>query len=122
MPPHLDAPGGVKRAVLIEHMIIPPEIAQAVGVVEPAGRRHQVKCLPVWVGRNAVMRARLLPFNQTLQIPKKCIVHVKISFPYFRTASSASMRCTSLPVTASTDAKSSALVTITGVMTGYPAA
>ena len=44
--PVLDAARGIKRAVLIEHMVVPAVPAQAVRVVHPADRRHEMKAQP----------------------------------------------------------------------------
>ena len=44
--PEFHAAVGVKGGVLIKDMVLPPEKAEAVGVVEPARRRHQMELQP----------------------------------------------------------------------------
>ena len=46
VPPKLHAAVGIEGRVLIEDMILVPKTAQAVGVVEPAGGRRQMKAGP----------------------------------------------------------------------------
>ena len=62
VPPELHAAASVEGRVLIEHMVLIPKTAQAVGVVEPAGGRRQMKAGPP----GAVLHR--LPFRRRGQV------------------------------------------------------
>ena len=47
VPPVLDPSRGVKRAVLIKHMVFIADLAQPVGVIQPANRGLNMQLLPV---------------------------------------------------------------------------
>ena len=69
MPPVLDTARRVKRAVLVKYMIPFPAPAQAVRVIEPAHRRHQMEPLAVGVRRSARSVFAFDPLDQTRQVP-----------------------------------------------------
>ena len=61
MPPQLDLAGGFKGGILIINMVQAMELAQPVGIIEPAGLRHQMVCQTV--------RVRLYPVPVCLMFP-----------------------------------------------------
>ena len=76
--PMLDPAGGVKGAVLVEHMVGVAHLAQAVGVVEPAHWRLDVQPLAVRVGGCLGRPKPLHQGDQVLQIAVQCI-HTAVS-------------------------------------------
>ena len=76
--PVLDPAGGVKGAVLVEHVVGVAHLAQAVGVVEPAHRRLDVQPLAVRVGGCLGRPEPLHQGDQVLQIAVQCI-HTAVS-------------------------------------------
>ena len=79
--PELDAAVGVKRAVLIEHMVAAAVPAQAVRVVHPAGGRHEMKAQAARVGVHPCPVLRFDAGDQAGQISMQCIHREQTPFP-----------------------------------------
>ena len=73
--PVLHPSGDVKGPVLIKHVVPVPASAQAVGVIEPPHRGHQVKGLAEGVCGRLGSVFPFHPGHQPLQIPLQCITH-----------------------------------------------
>lgn len=68
VPPVLDPSRGVKRAVLIKHMVFIADLAQPIGVVQPANRGLNMQLLPVGIRRRAGGPGGFHHGDKTLQI------------------------------------------------------
>ena len=68
VPPVLDPSRGVKRAVLIKYMVFIADLAQPVGVVQPAHRGLNMQLLPVGIRRHTGGPGGFHHGDKTLQI------------------------------------------------------